>query len=636
MDVKKPSINYLYFGCLFFILMLFTSSSIFIKEDLNGSRLFFFFHALGQMMLETALLVFAASLIRRYLGKFCFTLFIGGTFIAFVLHILDYLMERILDLSIWEALRIFVIYESLDNFLYLLDASGIPIWAWLMLIFGLIAIPFLGIFIYKMSERIVEKNPLPFRHAVFLQMFLCIPCALFFFDFSASEMIHPDAYTAFIKSLPWKFTFLRPHNVIIPIGAIHEPLSEKEIANAIESDQTVLVQKPNIYLLVIESLREDCITQEIAPNLYQFKNTYLHFDTALSNGNGSHISWFSIFHSQFPFHWNHMQKHWKMGSIPLNILKKWGYRIHLYSSAQLGYYGMDELLFGPNLQLIDQVKNFHHIPPLQAADSDAAAIAQLQKDMAEDPSLQHGQVFIIFLDCTHFDYNWPKDWSPKFTPFATEMSYFRLFQSQKTIELIKNRYANAVNYLDSLFGTFFNRLPDQKRAIVVVMGDHGEEFFEHGHLFHNSHLTKEQLHIPLYFKLGKTQRPIQPRTVVSQMDIFPTILDALKGSPVTLLEGSSLFQKTSWPYAITSRFNGGQAPYEFAIHNGTHKLIAQFINQGHIFQSKKLQLVSLRTKGDKIIPECKKCLREWVKKDFGPALERLFGDANIKAELPTP
>lgn len=408
MDAKKFSINYLYFGFLFVVLMLLASSSIFIKEDLNGSRLFFFFHALGQIILEVSFLIFGASLVRKYLGKFCFFVFIGGTFFAFVLHIFDYLLDRILDLSILEAFRIFVLYENLDNFLYLLDASGIPIWAWVILICCLLSIPFLGMLIYKLLDKIVQKNPLPFRHTVFLQMFLCVPFALFFFDFSASKMIHPDAYTAFIKSLPWKFTFLHPRNVIIPIKTIHEPRSEREIASEIKKDQTILLQKPNIYLLVIESLREDFITKEIAPNLYRFKNTYSHYQTALSNGNGSHISWFSIFHSQFPFHWYHMQKQWKMGSSALNLLKKWGYQIRLYSSAQLGYYGMDELLFGRDLHLLDQVKNFHHIPPLQAADTDAAAIAALQKDIADDPSLQQGQVFILFLDCTHFDWKiWP-------------------------------------------------------------------------------------------------------------------------------------------------------------------------------------------------------------------------------------
>src|SRR5690606_16912864 len=108
------------------------------------------------------------------------------------------------------------------------------------------------------------------------------------------------------------------------------------------------------------------------------------------------------------------------------------------------------------------------------------AIEQIQKDIAKNPELEQGQVFLIFWDSTHFDYNWPKNWTPKFTPFAKEFAYFKAFYSKKHIELIKNRYRNAVHYIDFLFGKFWEHLPRKEEAIVIVTGDHGEEFFEHG------------------------------------------------------------------------------------------------------------------------------------------------------------
>ena len=105
-----------------------------------------------------------------------------------------------------------------------------------------------------------------------------------------------------------------------------------------------------------------------------------------------------------------------MGSPPLKLLKKWGYQVRVYSSAQLNYYGMETLLFGKGAHLVDSYQTFPHVPPLEAADSDAQAIAKLQSDMEKNPSLQEGQVFIIFWDATHFNYSWPKNWSPKFEP----------------------------------------------------------------------------------------------------------------------------------------------------------------------------------------------------------------------------
>jgi len=591
----------------------------------GGSQLFFFFYAIGQLTLEMALLIFCTTLVRKYLGKTAFNIAIAITFIGLLLHLLDYIMERILDLSVWEAVYIFVLQESFENFVQLLAASGIPIWAWIVILFGAISIPLLGIGLYKLTEKIVLRWPLRLRNHLFLQTFLCMPCALLLWDFSCANVIHPDAYTAFTKSLPWKYTFLHPRNLqISQNNYLKAPLSENEVATIIQEDKTTLNSKPNIYFFITESLREDVITNSIAPNLAEFKNDNAHFDLALSNGNGTHISWFSAFHSQFPFYWSDAQKNWKMGSPALNLMKKWGYKIHLYTSAQLEYYGMDKLIFGDQLQLIDSYQTFHHSPPLQAADTDTLALEKLQKDIRDNPKLQEGQIFIIFWDGTHFDYSWPKNWTPKFTPFSKEMAYFKAIQSEKTISKIKNRYYNSVNYMDSLFGQFYNNLPNKEESIVIFMGDHGEEFFEHGHLFHNSHLTNEQTNIPLYFKFGNNKRKMTQLKIASQMNIFPTLLDYLKGDSVTFLEGASLFQAPKRPFVLTSRFNGGAAPYEFAINNGTYKLIAQFGNRKDILQSKELRIISLRSSQDQTIPESKTDLREWIEKGFGKAFSHLF------------
>jgi glucan phosphoethanolaminetransferase (alkaline phosphatase superfamily) len=622
--MKRSPINYLYFGGLLVFLLLLTASSIYTKENLGGSRLFFLLYATGQVFLEITLFAGLGLAIRRYLGKIPFALFIGGTFIALFLHIFDYLMDRILDLSVWSALRIFVLEESLGNFFYLLDASGISLWIWFAFFALLASLPLIGMFIYKITNRLSNKKPITIAPSSFLQAFVCIPLALLFWDFSASKVIQPDAYTAFTKSLPWKYTFLHPKNAILSLkNPLHPPLSEQAVAEVIAQNKTVLAKKPNIYLFVVESLRESSITKEIAPHLTQFKNDYSHFEQAVSNGNGSHLSWFSIFHSQFPFHWKHFQDHWKMGSPALHLLKKWGYQIRLYSSAQLNYYGMEELLFGD--KLIDSRQNFHHAPPQTAADTDASALSKLQKDLAEDPRLNQGQVFIIFWDCTHFDYSWPKEWSPKFNPFAQEFAYFRAFQSQTTIQQIKNRYNNSVNYMDSLFGSFLQNLPNKEEAIVIFTGDHGEEFFEHGHLFHNSHLTKEQTHVPLYFKFGNQERKLLPRSIATQMDIFPSIIDYLSGVQDLFLEGNSLFQEAKWPYAVTARFNAGRTPYEFSIQNGKKKLIAQFGNRQDIFKAQHLRIISMSTHNDQSV--FTENAEPWINQEFGPALDRLFGVA---------
>ncbi len=626
MDPKRSPINYLYFGGLFFLLVLLIAASIFSKESLGGSHIFFFLYALGQVILEVFLFAFFGLLIRHYFGNFSFALFIGATFVILILHTFDFLMDRVLDLSVWSAVRIFILDENLENFLYLLDASGIPLWIWSAFSLLLVALPLLGILLYKLSDLLARKKPLSIRHSLFLQTFLCIPAALLFWDYSASNIIDPDAYTSFLNSLPWKRTFLSPETVSLSLPGPPIPPDHALLAAAIDSDTTLLTHKPNIYLFIIESLRADVITPEIAPHLHRFKTAYPQFDLAFSNANASHLSWYSIFHSQFSHSWTHSKKTATRGSPPLALLKKWGYQIRLYSSAQLGYYGMDKLLFGTDL--LDSAQYFHHAPPLQAADTDAAALAKLQQDLRDNPSLQQGQLFIIFWDCTHFDYSWPKNWTPKFTPFSQNFSYFQAFHSQKALHQLKNRYRNAVNYMDSLFGQFFHHLPNQQESIVIISGDHGEEFFERGHLFHLSHISHQQTHIPLYFKFGDASRPFTPRSVISQVDIFPTLIDYLSHSTSHYLAGSSLFQQPKWPYALISRFNAGSPPYEFCLHDGAHKLIAQYSNRADIFASTHLRLLSLRTLDD--TPLRPSSLHPFLETHFSPAFTHLFKEKKDK------
>src|SRR3990167_5965620 len=635
-DERKLEVNYLYFTFFFAVLILTSGSSILLKESLSGSRLFFFLYATGQAALETAFFVFLCTLIPRYLGKIASLAFIGLTFLFLLLHVIDFLVDRILDLTVWETLVCFILDESIGRFFYLLDASGIPLWIWAFAFLAILAIPFLGIALYQTTHTITLKRPILIRKEWIVQSFICIPVALLFWDVTASRVIHPDSYTCFIKSLPWKWTFLQPESIHFPLTASFAPLaSEEEIQQHLERYPVVLKSRPNIYLFVIESLREDCITSEVAPHLDQFKKKYNHFDLALSNGNGSHLSWFSIFYSQFPYSWNEpLMKDWKKGSPALQLLKNWGYKIRLYSSAQLNYYDMERILFGKEEGLIDSYQTFHHTPSLSAAQTDRAALEKLEMDLSENPDLQEGQCIIVFLDSTHFHYTWPTDFAPPFTPYSNEVSYFHLFQSSRKIEEIKNRYKNSIAYVDSLFGKF-EASQNLSDAIVVITGDHGEEFFEHGHLFHGSHLTREQTNVPLYIKLGKIKMK-NPPAIVSQIDIFPTILHYLGGSPISFLKGKAIFDPTHSPYAISARFNGGKAPREFCIQNKTTKLIAQFENHKDILASKSLKIRSIRDPYDQMLIETPENLGEWIQEEFGPAINQLLEKTSALNSLITP
>ncbi len=576
-------------------------------------------YAIGQAALETCLLILIGYCLQYFTHKKVFATFIGITFVLLVFHLFDFILERLIGGSIWDTLGN-ILSDTFGNFLFLLEASGIPLWNWVIFFLFLAFLPIFGILFYKLTEAVINRKYFSFSTEVLPISAFCVISGLVFWDISASKLVHPNTYHEFIQCLPWKFTFLYPKSILMNLrDPPLKPPSEKQTIDAIVQNDLSLTTHPNIYLFVIESLRDDFITEDVAPNLFSFKNASVPIATTLSNANGSHLSWYSLFHSQFSHHWHLAQEqNWSLGSAPLAFLKKMGYQIHLYTSAQLGYFGLERLLFGQDQYLLNSNHKFHHHSTLPAALTDATAIQTMVHDVQENRSLQEGQIFLTFLDSTHFNYSWPKNWKPKFIPFAKTISYFGAFFSKERIHKIKNRYRNAVNYIDHLFGEFLQNIPNKEHAIIIVTGDHGEEFFEKGHLLHSSHIVKEQTSIPIlmYFE-GKT---FERKKLASQMDVFPSIIDYLTGKVPTFCRGESIFHKKADSFAFISRVNAGRSPYEFCIHNGQYKMIGQFANRTNILDSKSLRIVSLQTFDDVNVEGNTR----WIQKEFGMALKHLF------------
>ncbi|MGE5195804.1 MAG: hypothetical protein ACM3JI_00560, partial [Anaerolineae bacterium] len=139
---------------------------------------------------------------------------------------------------------------------------------------------------------------------------------------------------------------------------------------------------------------------------------------------------------------------------------------------------------------------------------------------------------------------------------------------------------------------------------------------------HASGLSKEQIHVPLYYKLGvrafsKDRLP----AMTSHVDIFPTLLHViLKEEPgVDLMEGRSILSENRSSFAISARYNASRTPYEFLIHNGSHKMIARFCDEKNIFASKALRIISIKDESDREISIDQSTIEE----QFGQAIEKL-------------
>jgi arylsulfatase A-like enzyme len=96
-------------------------------------------------------------------------------------------------------------------------------------------------------------------------------------------------------------------------------------------------------------------------------------------------------------------------------------------------------------------------------------------------------------------------------------------------EDVKALYDAEIISFDQSFGEFIDFLKKHnlyQNAMIILLSDHGEEFFEHKRWAHGSDLYNEQIKVPLLIKFPEQQyRGKKIESNVSLLDVLPTIMD---------------------------------------------------------------------------------------------------------------
>jgi len=105
-------------------------------------------------------------------------------------------------------------------------------------------------------------------------------------------------------------------------------------------------------------------------------------------------------------------------------------------------------------------------------------------------------------------------------------------------------YDQSIHWTDRLVGVVLQRLENLDlltRTIVVIAADHGEAFQEHGHEGHARDLYDEVTRVPFIMILPFRLNPgVRVESTVSNVDIWPTILDIVGLPPLPGADGRSL------------------------------------------------------------------------------------------------
>lgn len=215
-------------------------------------------------------------------------------------------------------------------------------------------------------------------------------------------------------------------------------------------------------------------------------------------------------------------------------LKERGYRAAFFSSSDLRYQKSDVFLAHRGL---DQVVDYRSLacpgPILKPSENDPLL------DAADDECIV--DAFIAWLGKTQ-----PQPFSGVLWTMMTHYPYFPA--SAETDYGVSdpdlNRYLNALHHTDQVLGKLLSALRSldlDESTLVVVVGDHGETFGQHGQRIHGD-VYEPSLHVPLILINPRLFHGERVSVLGGLIDLAPTILDILGIAPSPLWQGRSLFR----------------------------------------------------------------------------------------------
>ncbi len=277
----------------------------------------------------------------------------------------------------------------------------------------------------------------------------------------------------------------------------------------------------NIIWLTSESWRADTLNETIMPNSWAFAKNAARFTRNYSTGNGTRMGVFGMFMGLPGNYWFPFLESRK-GAAIIDVLQKQNYQMSLYTSAKFSYPEFEKTIFAqvPSNQL-------HEIHKAQNGwENDRDNVTNLLSFIDKRDPKKPFFTFMFF-ESPHARYYFPPE-SVIAKPYRDDINYATISKKKfnEDIAPIKNRYINSVHHLDMQYGRIFEYLKTHQlldNTIVILIGDHGEEFMEHGFWGHNSTFVDQQVRTPLViYKPG--MKPLVSDQMTSHMDVVPTIM----------------------------------------------------------------------------------------------------------------
>ncbi len=230
---------------------------------------------------------------------------------------------------------------------------------------------------------------------------------------------------------------------------------------------------------------------------------------------------------------------WTQNGVPLKslpmLLATRGYRSAYFTSGHLSFFYDATLIKNEQFNEVfdgDSLPHQGFEQPMFWGFEDRIMLEPSLSWVKQQRDRKNPFLLVMMTTIGHYDYKYPVTWQTQ-SFSASDASY--------------NSYLNCLSYVDSMLKELIgglDKLGVLRSSVVVILGDHGESFGEHGPRVHSLGVYDETLRIPAIIYADGL---IPPGTLISglrqQVDVLPTVLDALGLTPENAnFPGTSFFR----------------------------------------------------------------------------------------------
>jgi membrane-anchored protein YejM (alkaline phosphatase superfamily) len=297
-------------------------------------------------------------------------------------------------------------------------------------------------------------------------------------------------------------------------------------------------QKYNFIFLIIDCFRQQSFDANITPNLWRFSKDSQTFTNHYSGGNATRNGVFSILYGVYSTYWDHFLRQ-NQSPLFIDRLQQLEYNTQVYASTLQSFPEFRKTAF---VNMNDKIKDDF---PGEIYQKDQQVLDSVEKYIGQNKDKNFFTYSL--LDAAHSTYSFPAT-ATYYKPIITNVTYSLLTDEQKRIHM-KNRYHNALRHLDERLGIFLDSLKSSgvlKNTIIVITGDHGDEFMEYGNIGHSNAFTPQQIMSPLIMYIpNKAGQTFTHKT--NHNDIMATLIPMLGAkNPVSdFSHGINLFDITT-------------------------------------------------------------------------------------------